>query len=125
MMLFIKICLDNLLIFSISALTVLQFWFLRDGNIVFYSYIILFKFFKFICPVWCGCAVFLLLLVCGSFRLERSCFSVFGVSIIVLMYCLGSLFISWRISNISTSESTFLNYRPNLVSESLLCCLEI
>ena len=70
------------LIFSVSALTVFQCWFLNDVNLVFFSDIILFNFSIIIsscvsiCSVWFGCMFFRLLLLCGSIRLDCFCFSV-------------------------------------------------
>ena len=63
-MLVVELCVRNSFIFSVSALTVLQFWFLRDGNVVFFSDIILLKFSIFIpscvsdCSGWFQCEVF-------------------------------------------------------------------
>ena len=80
----------------------------------FFSDIILFKISIFIsssASVYCVLfewVTFRLLFLCGSFRLECSCFSVFSVLIIVLgSCCLDSLFIFWCISNISWSETNF------------------
>ena len=59
----------------------LQSWFLNDGNLVFFSDVVLFKCSLFIssfcvsvCSAWFSCVVFQLLLLCSSFRLEFSCF---------------------------------------------------
>ena len=41
MMLLVEICGNNMSIFSVSALTVFQFLLLRDGNVVFFSDIII------------------------------------------------------------------------------------
>ena len=86
--------------------------FLSDGNQVFFPYIILFRFSKFIssscvsvCFMWFGYVVFRLLLVCGLFRLECSCFSMFTESVIILVFCFDSIFVFWRISCISRSEN--------------------
>ena len=73
---------------------------------------ILFKFSKFssscvsVCSVWFWCVVFRLLLVCGSFRLDCFCFSIFDVSVIVLVsFWFDSRFVLWRISRVSRSEN--------------------
>ena len=92
-MLFVEICVNKSFIFSVSALTVFQSWFLSDSNVVFFSDIILFMisiFIFFSCvslSVLFECVVFLLLFVCISVLLEVSCFSLFGMSIIVLGFC--------------------------------------
>ena len=99
--------------FSVSALIVFQSWFLRDGNEVFFSDVILFIISTFIfsscvslCSVVFGCEVFRLILLCVSIRLEGSCFLVFSVSILVLRSCWHySLFICWCISNIPRPEN--------------------
>ena len=73
--------------FSVSALWFFQSGPLSDGGLVFFSDKMLFNFFMFIIfcvsvsSVWFGCEVFWLLSFCGSFLLEYSCFSVYGVSI--------------------------------------------
>ena len=68
--------------------------------------------------------MFRLLLLCSSFRLESSCFSVFAVSIIALgICCLDSLFI-FGIFLIFHGQKTNLYFRPYLVSESLACSLK-
>ena len=110
--------------FFCFRLAVLHFMFLSDGKVVFYNFIIPFKFYKFIfcssvsvCPVLFGCEVFLFSKVSGSFRLDCSCLSIL-VSVIALVS--SSLFLFWCISNISA----FLYYCSNLVSESLACCLK-
>ena len=41
-MIHVEICVNILFIFSVSALTVFQSWFFRDGNVVFFSDKILF-----------------------------------------------------------------------------------
>ena len=129
-MLFVEICVSNSFIFSVSALTIFQPWFLSYGNLVFFSDIILFKISIFIfascvslCSVWFGCVVLRLLLLYRSFRLECSCFSVFNVSIIVLESCCLDYLLLYLLY-FKVRKSTFLCYRPNLVSESLDCCLK-
>ena len=69
-MFFVEICVNNTFIFSVSAFTVLQSMFLSDSNLIFFSYVTLFKFYKFIssscvcvCSAWFGYVVFRLLLV--------------------------------------------------------------
>ena len=106
-MLFLEIFVNNSFIFfRFSAFTVLQTWFLSYGNqysfqtkislnflVSFLLYVLVF--------VRCGVSI----LLCSSFQFECSCFSVFGVSIIVLgSYCFDSLFTFWCISNISRTE---------------------
>ena len=114
-MLFVEKCVNNSFIFF-SFRRVFQSYFfvcVCDGNVVFFLYTILFKCFKFIsysyvsvCSVWFGGVVFRLLLVCGSFRLDCSCLSIFGMTVIVLMSCcLDWLFVFWRISSNSRSEN--------------------
>ena len=111
--LFVEIYVNSSFIFSIFASAVFQSWFLSDGNLVFFSDIILFQVSIFIssccvcvCLVWFGCVIFRLLLLCGSFWLKCSSFSLFAVLIIVLRsYCLDSRFIFWCISNISRSDN--------------------
>ena len=59
----------------------------------------------------------------GSFRLGCSCLSKPCVSETILVSC--SFFFFWRISSIfKPRKSTFLYYCPNLVRESLACCLK-
>ena len=41
-LLFVELCVNNLFIFSVSISIVFQSWLLRDGNVVFFSDIILF-----------------------------------------------------------------------------------
>ena len=111
-MFFVEIYVNTSFIFSVSYLTLLQFMFLSDGKVIFYSSIILFKLSKFIvcscvsvCSLLFWCVVFLFLLVCSSFRLDCSYSSILGVSDIVLMSRLDLLFVFWRISSISRSEN--------------------
>ena len=58
-MLFVEICINNSFVFSIYALTVFQSWFLSDGNLVFFSDIILFNISVFIS------SFVLMLVLCG------------------------------------------------------------
>ena len=111
-MLFIEMCVNHSFIFSVSALTVFQSWFLKDRNVVFFSDIIFFIISTFIFFSSCvslysvrlGCVAFRLVLLCVSVRLDGYYFSVFSVWIIVLGSCwLDSQFICWCISNISRS----------------------
>ena len=112
-MVFVEMCVTNSFIFSVSALTVFQSWFLSHGNLVFFLDIILFRFSTIICSscvtvcsVWFWCVLFRFLFLCGSIRWECSCFSVFVVSIIILgSCCFDSIFIWWCISRISRSEN--------------------
>ena len=109
--LFFYIYVSTWFIFSMSILTVLHSMFLSDGKVVFFLFIIIFKFSKFIfcsCASVCstmsfGCAVFLFSEVDGSFRLDWSCLSIVGMSVIVLVSC--SLFVFRCISSISRSEN--------------------
>ena len=101
------------LFFTVSTLTIFLSWFLSDGNLVFFSDIILLKFSIFIssfcfsvCSMRFGCVVFRLLLVCSSFQLESSYFLVVSESIIVLgSCCLDSIFTFWCVSNSSWIEN--------------------
>ena len=108
-MLFIDIFVNNLFIFSVSLLTV----FLRDGNMVLFSDIILYIISSFLfsscISLWSvvfKCVVFLLLLFCVSIQLKDSCFSISIILIIELWSCWhDSLFICRCTSDISMSEN--------------------
>ena len=98
------------LFFSVSILIVVHSIFLCDGKVVFCSFIILFKFSKFIfcscvsvCSVLFGVVVFLFSEIGDSFRFDCSCLSVLGVSDIVFLSCL--LFVFWGISSILKAEN--------------------
>ena len=67
----------------------------------------IFLFFGNLCYLWFGCVVILLLLLCGSFRWDCFCFSVFGVSIIVLGSCCFVFLFTWCIYNVSRPENEF------------------
>ena len=74
------------LFFSVSVLTILHSMFLSDGKVVFFQFIILFKFslnlfFVRVCSVLFG-VVFLFSEVGCSFRLVYSCVSILSVSIL-------------------------------------------
>ena len=97
------ICL-YLIHFFVSILIVLHSMFLSGGKVVFRSFIILFKFPKFI---FCSCVCSVLLgwlfsEVGGSFLLDCSCLSKSSVSYTVLVSC---SFFFWCISSISFSEN--------------------
>ena len=100
-MLFVEISFNYSFIFSVFAFTALQSLVLSDGNLVFFSDIILLNFSMFFsssyvsaCYVWFDCVVFRSFLLCDSFSLDCSCFSVFGMTFIVTWFCCcDSLFI--------------------------------
>ena len=101
------------LFFLVSALTIFQSWFLRDGYVGLFWHLFslwsLNYFFSF-CVSLCfevfEFVVFWLLLLCISIWFEGAYFSVFGVSILVSGSCWhDSLLICWCISNILRSEN--------------------
>ena len=91
---FVGIYVSTWFIFSVSILIVLHSMFLSDGKVVFCSFIILFKFSKFIfcfcvsvCSVLLGVVVFLFSEIGDSFWLVCSCLSVLGASDTILLSC--------------------------------------
>ena len=108
---FVEIFVNNSFTFTVSDLTVLQSWFLREGNVVFFS-VMFFQMVSMldwvstcIC-VWFGVyefCVFMCVGYCGSF------FYVFAY-----LFVGSFLYFKFR-------KSTILCYCPNLVSDLLVC----
>ena len=111
----------NSLIFSCVKIhlyfqPVFQSFFLCIANLIFFSAIIIFNFSIIISSschrvnsLWFGGVLFYSLLLCNSFRLDCSCCSVFGVSIIVggLLASFPTFF--WCICNILRAKISFQN----------------
>ena len=133
-MFFVEICVNSsfilfyFILFLVSVLNIFQSWFLSESNVGFLSDIILFinSIFLFspCANIFCGvrmCGVSIIITLRVS-----SCFSVFSVSVIELgvwlfwfpIYLLGCF------PYFKVRKSTFLCYRPNLISESLACRLK-
>ena len=110
---------------------VLHFWFLREGNVLFFSDMTLFMISTFVFSSWVSvCVVVFAVYWSLSFSvwlwLGLSCFPVFSVTFIVLgVSWFVSLYICWWISSISrvkkTNHSLILF---NLVCQPLVCCLK-
>ena len=94
--------------FSVLDLTVLQSCFLREGNKVFFSDMILFMISTFFCLSWVSVCVFVLAMYWSlslTVWLGVSGFPLFSVSVTVLGVCwYVSLYICGWISSISRSE---------------------
>ena len=95
--------------FSVSDLTVLQSWFLRECNVVFFSGMILLMVSTLVYSSWvsvCVCVFAVYVLFSCSVWLGVSGFSVFNVSVTVFGICwCVCLYICWWISNISCQKT--------------------
>ena len=119
--------------FSVSALTVFQSWFLRDGYLVFFPDIILLQVSTFtfsscisVCSVVFRHSEFRLKLLCVSIQLEDFYFSVFAVSFLILRV-LSTWFPTYfwvDFYYFIVRKPTFLYPCPSLVSKSLACCFK-
>ena len=105
---FVEIFVNKLFTFLVLDLTVLQSWFLRDGNVVFFSDMILLMVFTLVFFSWVSVCV-CMFVVYGSL----SC-SVWSGVWLSCIYCLGycgrvcgcvCIYISWWISSISRPEN--------------------
>ena len=109
------------LLFSVSVLTVLQSWFLREGNVVLSSGMILFRISTFIFPSWVSFtvvvfAVFLPLSFSVWFWLsflfsciQCHCYCIRGLLICLPIY----LFVYFQYFKVS--KQTILYHCPNLI----------
>ena len=119
---FVGIFVNKSFTFSISDLTVLQSWFLREGNGVFFSGIILLMVCILIFPLESVFAVH------GSLSCSIwhgvSGFPEFTVSVTVLGFCwCVCRYICWWISS-KIRKPSILYYCSNLVNDHLVCCLK-
>ena len=117
---FVGIFVNNSFTFSVSDLTVLQSWFLKEGNVVFFSDMILLMVYTLVFSSWvsvCICVFAEHESLSYSVWLGVSGFPVFIVSVTVVKVCwCVCLYICWWISSISRSEN-----KPFFV---IVCCLK-
>ena len=129
-MLFVEICVNSLCIFFSFNLDCFPVLVPKRRFVILVSNIILFQISTFIfscvsgCSVVFGGVVFRLLFLGVSDWLEGSGFSVFSLSVTVsglLFFTCFPIYLLVYFQYFKVRKPTFLYYRPNLVSYSLVC----